>query len=143
MGSVIKWVVYAALVGVGASFIFWDLLILPLDLYYLIYFGIVVAFIRIYVKRTGLNLKEWASRRLAWGILLGLIFGAVMVKNVLARPETIGSKVLVTMLYAEMLRRSPEQEGFDFGVGYLDSSNSELVIIDGILNSQEYADRFI
>ena len=74
--------------GFGASFIFGDLLTLPLDLYYLIYFGIVIAFLGIYVKKTRLNLKEWFSRRLLWGVLLGLIFGALMVKNVLSRPET-------------------------------------------------------
>ncbi len=52
-------------------------------------------------------------------------------------------EVFVTMTYVGMLRRSPEQGGFDFWVGYLDSGNSELVLIDGFLNSQEYANRFL
>ena len=51
-------------------------------------------------------------------------------------------EVLVTMMYVGMLRRSPEQGGFDFWVWYLDSGNSELALIDGFLNSQEYANRF-
>ena len=84
----LKWIVFGAMVGFGASFFFGDLLHLPLDLYYLIYFGIVVGFFSIYAKKTTLNLKEWGSRRLLWGTLLGLIFGAIMVKNVLSRPET-------------------------------------------------------
>ena len=76
------------LVGFGTSFIFGDLITLPLDLYYLIYFGIIISFFTIYIKKTQLNLKEWFFKRLFWGILLGLIFGALMVQNVLSRPET-------------------------------------------------------
>jgi hypothetical protein len=82
------WVIFGALVGFGSSFIFGDLLTLPVDLYYLIYFGIIVSFFIIYTRKTELKLKEWFSRRLVWGVLLGLIFGALMVKNVLSRPET-------------------------------------------------------
>jgi len=84
----LKWIVLGAIVGFGASFIFGDLITLPLDLYYLIYFGIVIAFFTIYIKKTQLNLREWFSRRLVWGILLGLVFGALMVQNVLSRPPT-------------------------------------------------------
>ena len=51
-------------------------------------------------------------------------------------------EVYVTMMYIGMLRRSPEQEGFNFWVDYLDGGNSGLSLIDGFLNSQEYADRF-
>ena len=82
------WVVFGALVGFGSSFIFGDLLTLPVDLYYLIYFGIILMFFIIYITKTQLKLKDWFSRRLVWGILLGLIFGALMVQNVLSRPET-------------------------------------------------------
>ena len=84
----LRWIVLGALVGFGVSFIFGDLITLPLDLYYLIYFGIIISFFTIYIKKTQLDLKEWFSRRLLWGILLGLIFGALMVQNVLSRPET-------------------------------------------------------
>jgi hypothetical protein len=87
MGHLV-WVVFGALVGFGASFIFADLLALPLDLYYLIYFVAVIGFFTVYVKRTDLNLKAWFSRRAVWGILLGLIFGALLVQNVLSRPAT-------------------------------------------------------
>jgi len=84
----LKWIVLGALVGFGTSFIFGDLIALPLDLYYLIYFEVIISFFTIYIKRTQLDLKEWFSRRLLWGILLGLIFGALIVQNVLSRPET-------------------------------------------------------
>jgi len=82
------WIVIGALVGFGSSFIFGDLLTLPVDLYYLIYFGIILTFFIIYIRKTQLKVKEWFSMRLVWGILLGLIFGALMVKHVLSRPET-------------------------------------------------------
>lgn len=82
------WIAWGVLVGFGSSFIFGDLLTLPIDLYYLIYFGIIITYFFIYIRKTQLNLKEWFSRRLIWGILLGLIFGALMVQNVLSRPET-------------------------------------------------------
>jgi hypothetical protein len=82
------WVVFGVLVGFGASFIFGDLLTLPLDLYYLIYFATVIAFFTVYIKKTDLDLKAWFSRRAVWGILLGLIFGALLVQNVLSRPRT-------------------------------------------------------
>ena len=84
----LKWIAYGVIVGFGASFIFGDLITLPPDLYYLIYFGIILTFFTIYIKKTLLSLREWFSRRLLWGILLGLIFGAFMVQNVLSRPET-------------------------------------------------------
>jgi hypothetical protein len=84
----LKWIAFGAIVGFGASFIFGDMITLPLDLYYLIYFAIIITFFGIYIKKTRLNLREWFSKRLVWGILLGLVFGAFMVQNVLSRPET-------------------------------------------------------
>jgi hypothetical protein len=76
------------LVGVGASFLFGDLLPIPIDLYYLIYFGMIVTFFSIYISKTQFKVKEWFSRRMVWGIVLGLIFGALMIRNVLSRPAT-------------------------------------------------------
>jgi hypothetical protein len=76
------------LVGFGSSFIFGDLLTLPVDLYYLVYFGIIIIFFSIYIRNTKLSIKEWFSKRLVWSVLFGLIFGALMVQTVLSRPET-------------------------------------------------------
>jgi hypothetical protein len=82
------WILFAALTGFLASLIFGDLLTLPLDLYYLIYFAIITGFFIVYVRRTQLNLKQWFSRRILWGIALGVIFSILMIQNVLSRPET-------------------------------------------------------
>jgi hypothetical protein len=51
-------------------------------------------------------------------------------------------EVFVTMMYIGMLRRSPDQGGFDYWVGYLDRGNSEDSVIDAFLYSQEYGNRF-
>lgn len=84
----LRWIALGALVGFCSSIIFGDLLTLPVDLYYLVYFGIIIIFFFIYVTKTKLNIKEWFSKRLIWSVLLGLIFGALMVQNVLSRPAT-------------------------------------------------------
>jgi hypothetical protein len=84
----LKWIGYVALLGFGSVFIFEDLLMLPVDLYFLIYFGIIITFFYLYIKKTQLNLREWFFRKLVCGVLLGLIFGALLVQNVLSRPET-------------------------------------------------------
>lgn len=82
------WIAVAVLIGFVSSFVFGDLLTLPIDLYYLIYFGIMIAFFSTYIKKTQLNLKEWFLRRLGWGVVLGLVFGALMVQFVLKGPAT-------------------------------------------------------
>src|SRR5512139_364702 len=84
----LKWIASGALAGFGSSFIFGDLLTLPADLYYLIYFVIMVFFFFVYIRKTHLDIKGWVSRRWGWSILLGFFFGALMVQNVFSRPET-------------------------------------------------------
>ncbi len=51
--------------------------------------------------------------------------------------------VYVTMMYVGMLRRAPEQSGFDFRVAYIDAGNSGLALILGFLNAPEYHNRFL
>ena len=61
-------------------------------------------------------------------------------------PEYTGNTandVFVTMMYAGMIRRSPEQSGFDFWVNYMDAGNSGLALIMGFLNAPEYHNRFL
>lgn len=82
------WIPVGAVVGFLASFIGSDLLILPVDLYYLVYFAVIIGFFTFYAKKTDLHWRTWFSRRLAWGLILGIGVGAVMVQNVLSRPQT-------------------------------------------------------
>jgi uncharacterized repeat protein (TIGR01451 family) len=53
------------------------------------------------------------------------------------------NKVYVTMIYVGMLRRAPEQGGFDFWVNQLDSGASGLNLIQGFLGAPEYHNRFL
>jgi len=46
------------------------------------------------------------------------------------------------MTYIGLLRRSPDQAGYDYWVGVLDGGNPGLALIDGFLISAEYANRF-
>ena len=53
------------------------------------------------------------------------------------------NKVFVVQIYVGMLRRSPEQGGFDYWVGQLNGGRSGLDLIGGFLASNEYLNRFV
>ena len=55
----------------------------------------------------------------------------------------IANEVYVTMAYTGMLRRAPDQGGFDFWVNHLDTGNSPASLIDGFYNAPEYRSRFL
>ena len=97
----LKWLGWGIIVGFAVPFVFADLLTLPLDLYYLIYFLAALTFMAVYVRRTGMDLKEWLSRRLAWGLVLGIVFGIAVVRYVLTNPatETLGGGALAWALF--------------------------------------------
>jgi len=82
------WLPAACLVGFMTAFVFGDVLTLPVDVYYLLYFASVGAFMTWYVRTTGLDVRKWLSRRLVWSVPLGLVVGLVLMQGVLARPET-------------------------------------------------------
>ena len=84
----LAWIPAGAGASFLASFLFGDLLSLPVDLYYLIYFSIIGGFLAVYVKTTNLDLRALLSRRLVPGLVLGVVVGLLMVQNVLSRPET-------------------------------------------------------
>jgi hypothetical protein len=84
----LAWIPAGALAGFAASFVFGDVLTLPVDLYYLSYFAVVLGFLALYAVRTGLRLRPWLSRRAAWSVAAGVAVGLVMVQNVLSRPGT-------------------------------------------------------
>jgi hypothetical protein len=82
------WIPIGATISFLAAFIFGDLLTLPVDLYYLIYFIIIFTFWGIYIRGTGLDMRSLISRRIVWGIAAGVIVGILMVQNVYSRPAT-------------------------------------------------------
>lgn len=56
--------------------------------------------------------------------------------------ELMAHKIYVTMTYIGLLRRAPEQGGFDYWVGRMGQGDSGQGLIDLFLASQEYAARF-
>ncbi len=53
------------------------------------------------------------------------------------------NSVYVTMMYVGMLRRAPEQAGFDFWTNYMNTGNPGINLILGFLNAPEYRSRFL
>ena len=86
----LAWILATAAVGFLTAFVFGDVLALPVDLYYLLYFASVLGFAGYYARRTRLDVKAWCARRLLWGVVLGVVVGAVLMQGVLARPATPG-----------------------------------------------------
>jgi len=82
------WIPAAGLLSWATAFLFGDLIALPVDLYYLIYFSIVLAFVAAYVRITGVDLARWVRRRIAWAVPLGILGGVALMAAVLARPAT-------------------------------------------------------
>jgi len=61
------WIPGGAVVGWAVAFVFGDLLTLPVDVYYAIYFTVVIGGFAYYVRRTKLDLRRWIVRRLGQG----------------------------------------------------------------------------
>jgi hypothetical protein len=82
------WIPATAGVGFGAAFVFADILTLPVDSYYLLYFLSVAAFATYYARRTEFEAWRWIRRRAVRSVVLGGAVGLVLMQGVLARPET-------------------------------------------------------
>jgi len=82
------WIPIAAVVSFLTSFFFGDVLTLPVDIYYLIYFTVMFGYFYLYIRVTDLHLKNWITPRIGWAVLAGILVGILMMKNVLSRPET-------------------------------------------------------
>jgi Domain of unknown function (DUF4214)/Abnormal spindle-like microcephaly-assoc'd, ASPM-SPD-2-Hydin len=53
------------------------------------------------------------------------------------------NQTYVISIYVGMLRRAPDQAGFDFWVGRLNQGQSGLQLIDGFIGAGEYRNRFL
>ncbi|HUR20443.1 MAG TPA: DUF4214 domain-containing protein [Vicinamibacterales bacterium] len=86
------------------------------------------------------GLAYWAGQ-----LASGVTRGSVML-SFSESPEykaVIDSEVYVTMTYAGMLRRAPDQGGFDFWANQLDATKSASGLIGGFVASPEYRARFL
>lgn len=80
--------------------------------------------------------NELASGNKTRGEVMVLFSDSPEYKVLMANP------VYVTMTYIGLLRRSPEQGGFDYWVGRMDQGDSGQVLIGLFLGSTEYSARF-
>ena len=100
------WIPAAAVVGGGTSFLLGDLLNLPVDVYHLIYSAVVVGFLVLYVRRTGLDLRRWAGRRLPAAVALGIVGGLFLMRGALGQPPAgalSGGELLFALLSRGLL----------------------------------------
>lgn len=84
----LRWIAAAAVVGFAIPFIGSSTLGLQHDVYLGVYFVAVVALFAAYVVGTRLDLRETFRRQWKLSLILGLVFGVVLVRNVLAEDRT-------------------------------------------------------
>ena len=86
----LAWLVGALALSFAIPFLGSDMLGLPLPIYYLCYFVLVLSFLGVYVRTTGVDLRALVRRRWAINLVLGLLAGAFVVARVLSGTGTPG-----------------------------------------------------
>jgi hypothetical protein len=84
----LRWFAAAALVSFAVPFIGSSVLGLQHDVYLAIYFIVVLAGFTAYAAATGLDVHGTLGRQWKLGIVLGIAFGVVLVRNVLSEEAT-------------------------------------------------------
>ncbi len=84
----LRWFAAAAVLGFAVPYIGSSLLGLQHDVYLGIYFAAVLGLCAAYVVATGLDLRATFTRHWKAGVLLGLVFGFALVRNVLGESRT-------------------------------------------------------
>ena len=84
----LRWFGAAAVVGFGVPYLASSVLDLQHDLYLALYFAAVLSLCAAYVHSTGLDVRATLTRHWKLGTLLGVVFGAALVRNVLSEDAT-------------------------------------------------------
>jgi hypothetical protein len=84
----LPWFAAAALVSFAVPFIGSSVLGLQHDVYLAIYFVVVLAGFTAYAAATGLEVRATLRRQWKLGVVLGIIFGVLLVRNVLSEDAT-------------------------------------------------------
>jgi hypothetical protein len=82
------WLAGGAVLTFVVSLVGTDLLGLHHDLYYLLYFTIVLAYLAAFVARTGVPWQRVFGRNLAWSIGIGAVVAAAVARQILTQPGT-------------------------------------------------------
>lgn len=86
LGVQMPWLAAGLLTGFAVPFLFTDVLALPRDLYYGIYAAIVVGFVALWARSTGVSLTAAARRHWVLAIVLGVLV-ALLLATVVVRTE--------------------------------------------------------
>ena len=86
--AALAWYAGGALVAFSVAWIGSDLLNLNRDLYYLVYFTLVLSFIAVFLVRTRVDWPALLRIRLGWSIALGALVAVAAVRNVLGDAST-------------------------------------------------------
>ena len=84
----LRWFGAATAVGFAVPYLGSSVVDLQHDVYLAIYFAAVVTLFAAYVRSTRLDLRATVTRHWKLGSLLGLVFGAALVRNVLSEDAT-------------------------------------------------------
>jgi hypothetical protein len=69
-------------------FVFSSVLELQHDLYLGVYFAFVIGFVGAYVRSNEIDTRAIVKRNWRWGVLLGILLGVLLVRNVFSEAET-------------------------------------------------------
>ena len=83
-----RWLAAAIVIGFAVPYVGSSVLDLHHDVYLAVYFVAVFALLAAYTKSTGLDLRATVTRQWKLGTLLGVLFGIVLVRNVLSEDAT-------------------------------------------------------
>ena len=86
------WVLAAAILGFAVSAVFAGLFRLPRNIYLVAYLVLVVPFIAAFVRWSSLNVADLLRHNWVWGIILAVLVGVFVVRNVLSQPTSAPSQ---------------------------------------------------
>jgi hypothetical protein len=84
----LRWFAVGAVGAFLIPFVFSSLLDLHHDVYLGIYFAFVIGLVSVYVRSNEIDVRLIVRRNWRWGVLLGIVVGVPVVRNVFAQTET-------------------------------------------------------
>jgi hypothetical protein len=86
--SQLRWFAVGAVAAFFIPFVFSSVLELQHDLYLGVYFAFVIGFVGAYVRSNEIDVRVVVKRNWRWGVLLGVVVGVALVRNVFSETET-------------------------------------------------------
>lgn len=86
--SQLRWFAVGAVAAFFIPFVFSSVLELQHDLYLGVYCAFVIGFVGAYVRSNEIDVRVVVRRNWRWGVLLGVVVGVAVVRNVFSETET-------------------------------------------------------